>query len=367
MKNIKFLFIILIFIFSCKSPKIIHINKNKIIQNELGNLYVLPKTSFYVEIEVVKTEYNKGPYSLYAQKYLGLTNIINSNSSIYKINNINLTTYPILDSSQFYLISNLHKAHKTLINLSKLNVILMSINDTNTNPQISTYLENSKIESVYPDIFKLYADNNLYERIDTIIEKIRIDTILVEKMIFKPSILEKTIEQKAKETADFITKIRENKYDVLRGSSEINYSKEAIEYMYSNLNELANEYIKLFTGITITKTFKYKYIIIPDSIDAKYIITNFSENIGMSDEKTDNSNEITLELSPVVSLSVLNNYYKSILNSKKIPKGIIIRKPLITNVSIHFKTVELYDKNIPINQFGVLMIEPFYSLRHNKK
>lgn len=374
MKNIQYLFnlliiiILVILIYSCNLPKIIHVSKDKIGQNEIGNLYFLPKTSFCIEIEIIKTEYNKGPYALYAQKYLGLNNVINSNSTNYKINNINLSTYPTIDTSQFYLVSNFCKARKTLINLSNQNIIIMLANDTTSYPQISTYLYNNKIESVFPDIFKLYADNNLYEKIDTIIEKIRMDTVVVEKITYKPSVQEKTLEQKAKEASDFIAKIRENKYEILNGVREINYSKEAIEFMYSNLDDLGKEYLKLFTGITISKTFKYKYLIIPDSSNTKYILAHFSDNNGINiGENSNNDDAITLELSQKSSFATINNYYKNIINSKKSPQGIIIRKPLVTNVSICYKSIQLYNKNIPIYQFGNIMIEPLAIKTYQKK
>jgi len=70
---------------------------------------------------------------------------------------------------------------------------------------------------------KYSADISVFEKVDTIIRKINVDTMTVERQYYKRTMIEKTPEQKAQEAADFITKIKDNRFTLISGTSEVNY------------------------------------------------------------------------------------------------------------------------------------------------
>ena len=137
----------------------------------------------------------------------------------------------------------------------------------------------------YPDIFKYYADLNLFEKIDTIIEKVSTDTVTVEKMILKRSMVEKTAEQKASDAADFIIKVKANRFNLLSGDQEVNYDKETFRYMNEELERMENEYRKLFMGITISTEQKYVFRVVPsgNSLSDSIPLFRFSHLKGILD------------------------------------------------------------------------------------
>ena len=67
--------------------------------------------------------------------------------------------------------------------------------------------------------------------------------------ILKRTMVEKSPEQKAREAADFISKIKEDRFNLLTGYQEVSYNQETLEYMDTQLKLLEKEYMKLFTGI----------------------------------------------------------------------------------------------------------------------
>ena len=104
----------------------------------------------------------------------------------------------------------------------------------------------------------------------------------MERQYLKRTIVEKSPDQKAKEAADFIAKIKDNRFNLISGYQEVNYNKETLEYMDSQLKVLEKEYLKLFTGISIHKTltFSYKYIPLSNQINTEIPIFKFSKSKG---------------------------------------------------------------------------------------
>ena len=67
-------------------------------------------------------------------------------------------------------------------------------------------------------------------------------------------IVEKTTEAKAKEVADKIFEIRDNKYKILVGQTDATYSGEAMKATIDALNKLEHDYMTLFTGFSESET-----------------------------------------------------------------------------------------------------------------
>ena len=97
------------------------------------------------------------------------------------------------------------------------------------------------------DDFKHYADYHRKKKTDTIVRKITIDTVSIERFIYKTSWVDKNNEDKANEAALQISKIREARFNLLTGYQEVNYG-ESIKYMDKQLLDLEQQYLELFLG-----------------------------------------------------------------------------------------------------------------------
>jgi hypothetical protein len=243
-------------------PKLTEVKSN-------GIYYALPQTFIRVDITITKTEAIKGPYAEFASKYLGLTNVVSQNSSSYEMTGLRIRSENEPDPNQFYYVEMCDKDSKNgkdlIISLSDAGLIQNTTGCSKVSDSSGFDFKTAEELNIYPDIFKYYADINLFEQVDTIIEKVIMDTVTVEKKVLKRKMVEKTPEQKAKDAADFIIKIKENRFNLLSGLQEVNYDKETFRYMNEELEKLENEYKKLFTGLSFTKTLNYSFLILPNS------------------------------------------------------------------------------------------------------
>ncbi|MCK4749380.1 MAG: DUF4831 family protein, partial [Bacteroidales bacterium] len=58
-----------------------------------GHVYFLPRTSFKINLEVVKTRTIRGPYYRFAEKLLSIRDVPDRNSSNYRISKLNLESF----------------------------------------------------------------------------------------------------------------------------------------------------------------------------------------------------------------------------------------------------------------------------------
>ncbi len=113
-------------------------------------------------------------------------------------------------------------------------------------------------------LFVFQAETNLYEKTDTIIRKVVVDTVTVEKMYFEKKWVEKSTEKKAVEAANMISKIRENRFNLITGYHEIAFDAGTMSYMDQELQRMEKEYLSLFTGIKIEKTLNFSFTVVPE-------------------------------------------------------------------------------------------------------
>jgi len=362
------LFLVVVFVFPVSNAfsqnRVIHISSDKDTVKRNGLLYALPLTIIKVDITVKKIETIKGPYAVYANKFLGLKNVIYSNHTKYKINKVNISTYSQPDPDHFYLVEHSKsKKSKNRMNLT-LNLTESGLIH-NVNADIPVMEEEESFETVgngvdeFPDIFKYYADDNLFEQIDTVIETYDMDTITIEKQVLKKTLVEKSLEQRAREAAEYIIKLKQNRFNLLSGYQEVPYGEGAVEYMNEHLENLENEYLKLFTGLTFTKELHYSFTYIPElSGEIKSeMIFRFSDRYGILDKSKTLGENVLITIERAGYTREMSSYVNKRIGNRK-SAGIVYRIPEYAKVSINYGGNILTCKRIPISQFGVVTSLP---------
>jgi hypothetical protein len=248
---------------------VFHVNEQLDLSEKHGFFYSLPQTVFRVELVVEKTEYNAGPYAPYAEEYLGLQNVVKYDFSNYKIIDVKLGTTAVPDPEQFYFVElgdKLSKKDKELLLAFSEAGLISGINEGMKGDEKllmgSTLKETEDTPVGY---FRYSAERNLYEKFDTLIQRVVVDTVTVEKIHINRNLEEKSSENKAMEIAEKITQIRESKYNLISGYQEIPYEAASLTFMSRQLKEMEDEYLSLFTGVTIKKTLNYKFFVNPDA------------------------------------------------------------------------------------------------------
>jgi hypothetical protein len=333
-----------------------------------GMFYFLPRTVINIEITVEKTDQVKGPYAAWSAKYLGITNVITENTSNYNIVDIKIKPQNEPDPDKiFYIVfPKLKSKRNPLLITLKENGIIESINipvdSLTTHMQQIRFgsLQNEFDEESQP--FKMFINYNILEKLDTLFEYIHLDTITIQKQVYRKSTIEKDAEQRAKETSDYIVKLNEHKVNLLSGYQEISYSESTMQLMVSTLDQMISDYMSLFTGKTVTQSLTYNFTNIPESSTTKNRLFLFSidKNEGLSDvESKDMKKNIYMEFMPSLTTSkiapVVDNQYQ---NSKK-KKGFYYNIPEKTKLILSNGRGEtIFETNVLINQYGIVHFLP---------
>ncbi len=362
MKKYKLYFValLMIAITACSTINVKHVDAKSEIPKNDGIYYSLPKTAVTVEVTVDKIYKVKGPYFDYANKYLGLSNVISENSTTYNLDNIKLSSYTIPDPNQLYFVevpNGCKKKNDVFLQLSESGII-SGVNDFNEMKPVSGTVSSSveTQEDLSDPSAQMFINSNLAESFDTIIEKVNLDTITIEKKVLKKIMIEKTIEQKAKEAADYIMRVKESKFNLLSGYSEVNYSKESIEYMNDQMDKQEQEYLNLFTGITVKHKLKYYFTYVPSDIENEIStqLFRFSPKQGVVDTSSFYGDNVIMQIIPFGSTSQLESFNKVKQDPKKKTHGFYYRIPEYAKVSIILNNKVKEESNILIDQFGVV-------------
>lgn len=350
MKKISILSILVLYTFSCWAQLNVIPTSKSYIPKKQGFFYSLPKTVLKVNVTVNTELKIQGPFSDFAEQLLGLKNIVNQTETSYKLKNIELDYAEIPDDKQCYFV----ELSKDQIKNNFLDKLLnqhsnpfKTFSDTNYE-----YIQNYK---EYPAFFQRYADISILEKVDTIWESVIVDSIETLRPIFKKSMVTKPLSLKAQEAANTILEIRQNRYNILSGDQEVAYSKETIEYLVKELEDLENNYQDLFTGITIIQEETYTLFIYPENINNKKQIVLFGldEKQGFSKRGyLENSKNYILSFQKMTNTDQLNEYNTKKSHSKT--NGYTILNACPTNLLLinNDKIIKTFS-NIPIYQFGI--------------
>jgi len=352
-----------LFLFICSNAQInvFHVTADLDLNDKEGIFYALPMTLIKVDVTVKKMEHYAGPYSEYAGKYLDLEDIISNDYNEYEITGAKLSTLAEPDPDHYYFVEIGEKTTKEekaiIISLSESGLI-MGLNGSISKKQAKELIVKSLEEN--GDLFQYFAETNLYEKIDTIIRKVVVDTVSVEKIYLDRKWVEKSDEQKAVEAANMIGKIRESRYNLLTGYQEIPYDAGSIAYMDKELNKMEKEYLSLFTGITIEKIFHYSFYVLPDPNEQSALIPVFvfSERSGIKDANAAGGENIFLKIERTESTRQLISQINKRNQSDKSVHGFYYRIPEGVEVSLEINNDLKVNCNFRISQFGTVTFLP---------
>ncbi|MDD5571098.1 MAG: DUF4831 family protein [Bacteroidales bacterium] len=362
MKIIHAVFLLIIILFSqCTSYKIIHVDDKFNADDKYGVYYTLPKTVLDIDVAVNKTTIVKGPLAQYASKYLGLTDVYMNNSVNYEISDINISDDFISDKEKTFFVelpqcSKNRRFHNRLfVNLTENGVIssvnfFKNFNSGKSNIEKKIIIKNDDA-SGKPD---LQFIENLKIKYDTSIEKVLIDTVVVQRKKVTKFIIEKSNEEKAKEISEIITKLRKERISLIIGESDVSYQSETLKFMISEIDNQIQNYIQLFTGYTFTNTLKYKFTFIPDSSNLKKenLIFRFDSDNGILPKQDSSGNKVTL------LIEKNENQLKNFTPVKEKNNGFSYTVPAVSKLTLKSGNEILKQCDISVSQYGIVSYLP---------
>jgi hypothetical protein len=367
--NISFVLILTVYLFlnqSVYSQVIVTPAGNSSINAESsGFYYSLPRTVIKVDFIIEKNKCVKGPYSEYAPKILGIDDVIIKDETKYTLVDVIVSALVEPDPDATFFVEFDEKASKEekslIFNLQEDGIILGANDVENQGIQKSISLSKTLVNDSENNVFQYYAESNLYQRVDTIVRKITIDTTTIRRNILQSSWVDRSPEQKARAAADYIQKIRESRFNLISGYQEINYGN-SISFMDEKLKAMEDEYVDLFVGKEIKSLKEQSVEFLPSKENVGIqLLARFSETTGLTGLES-KSEPIQIEISPVGNTNKINSDNKNIGKDKTV-NNLFYRTPEYVMLKILYKGGIIAEKKMLISQLGSLSIAPISKTR----
>ncbi|MCB0823967.1 MAG: DUF4831 family protein [Bacteroidales bacterium] len=335
---------------------------NTDLSGKQGLFYALPSTYIKVELKLQKIEYLAGPYAEYAAKYLDMDDVITSDYDEYAILDAVISTVSVPDADQVFFATMDDKVAKegnaVLFSLTQSGLAYDLRGNLPEKPFANMASLNIQSDAGNRDLFKYFAETNLYQQYDTIIRKVVVDTVTVEKIYLDQKWVEKTDEQKAVEAANKISQIRQARYNLISGYQEIAYEASTVAYMDQQLQKLEKEYMTLFTGISLNKTFSYTFFVKPTEPNETVPVCVFSERSGIKAADASGGEKIQLVLESTGDFSAVQSVVNKRNSANPDNQGFYYRIPVMTHIKMALSKDLKVDVVFPISQFGVVTYLP---------
>ena len=352
MKKILIITLLLLYFSGRGQVKVYPLSDMESVTGKTGFIYSLPETRILIHLRVKKTEHYKGPYADYARKYLNINNIIKNDHYSYEIIDVQLEREAIPDPNQIFFVE-IPKKGKTSLGFHLSPEGFLSNMTGVENEKEMREISEKYLQHSFRDIklFKYQNASNLVETTDTILRRIIIDTIEVSKMFFQKKWTLKGSENNAREAAKMIEKLKTARYNLLTGYQEVAYDGAAIKYMDSQLQQMEEEYLSMFSGATIEKEITYTFSVIPKKSDENMIPAfTFSKRTGAHRRNSNLGDVIHLTVEEVASPN--NPMTKFDTQSDKL--GIYYRIPVWADVRLEVNDDISVQAKYPFPQWGRL-------------
>ncbi len=335
-----------------------------------GNIayYALPRTVIVIDVEVERSTKTPGPYAEFAETYLGLNDVIFSPSHSYEITSVSINGFAEPDPEQiYYIIFPEENEQSFCFSLNEAG-LLHSVNKKIEDPVNQTAFVESKDYGIYYSdaTFNYFMDSIMKEQIDTIIETVPLDTITLQRQTLRRSWVEKSKDLRAKEVADYILEIREKKFDLISGFQEINYSMEALKYMYTEMDKMESDYLDLFTGITTTETINHRFVHKPDKEDIvrRHTLFRFSGKGGIKPAGADEGFPVTISYNRSKATDMIREQVgRHSPTRRKDEKGIHYRIPEYADLLFYIGEEKRAEARTLVSQFGIVTHLPAKDLQ----
>lgn len=325
-----------------------------------GFYYCLPRTVITIEVVVEKTEKTKGPFSDYAQRMLGLTNVVQANSVSYSIKDIVINSFTEPDPASYYFVRLPTKPSGAVNVLFNSDGSLRGYKFRGKGGAVPKKHGFMPISPVYDEGFDPLKVPGMTEKVDTIIRRIAIDTITFESITFPKTYIEKSHEQRAREAADFILKLEDDYVKLITGFQEVNYPGESMKFMGENIRKLQREYLLLFKGRVSSSVTIHRFSYVPSSELENTLIPlfRFSPHIGIIDRNSPAGEIVYMKFNAQNRLETVNEFEQKRFSAKPRNKGFYYRVPVKSTISLTQNDKLLSEKELLVSQLGIISFLP---------
>ncbi len=303
---------------------------------EEGVNYALPRTALKLQVLTTTTTYVPGDYCRYADRYMHIKNVQQSERTTCKIENISLSHFGVPDTTKYYTIKLKDKSIAPFVHLSEEG-LLLSINTSSEQD----------------------------ESMPLAVPKPKTNAINPEEYLTQEILSANSTSKMAELVATEIFDIRESRNLIMKGQVETMPKDGAsLKIVFDELDKHENALMQLFTGYEETKSELNTYIIIPTEDMDKHILFRFSEKLGIVDADDLAGTPYYLSITnlhtvpmPIEEEVKEKDKEKGIFLKKKKKEdgklsGVIYNIPSKAEVKIQTNNKIVFENQIPFGQFG---------------
>ncbi len=305
-------------------------------------VYALPQTVISIEVEAVREDFHAGPYARFAQKYLGV-DARQSDQVSYTVAGVTLNSYTEADPARRFTVVP-GKGMPSFLSLTAQGLVSVS-GGTDGGTQWRFTADQKG------DFADRGVGSNLSSASTTLYRSVAGRTVGVQQEM----VVSKSPEDRAKEAADMISRLRRSRIDIITGDTDATYSGEAMGAAIGEISRLEQEYLSLFLGYSDFQTQRMNYEIIPVAgAQQRYVAFRVSENDGLVSADNVSGKPYLLELQPQeLSAAVGGAGSKGNLAHYRVPAICTVK--LSDGVNVLLQT------RIPVYQLGVESTFPINS------
>ncbi|MCF8307811.1 MAG: DUF4831 family protein [Bacteroidales bacterium] len=333
-----------------------------------GIYYSLPQTIVHVDLKVKKEAFYAGPLADYADDFLGESDVQTNDKTTYSITEITLTTSTQPDPEQFFFVEftpeELDESRRLIMALDEAGLL----EGFNTAPEKEEKKKRKSIvttdaaDTDKSELFDFQAVNARKEVKDTTIRMITVDTSVKKDISVTTRWQNKTKEEMARDAAQRIQKIHQDRYYLAIGYQETPYEEGTIKYMDKQLEKRQDEYRALFTGKTVTSFEEFSFEWIPESgtkNTTQKTLCKFSLHSGIRQPNSSIGRPLILQAENERTTQNIEKHATKIMNTNKEKKGLHYRVPDFARVSLRLDEEAMISRRMRINQFGIVSYAPW--------
>lgn len=305
--------------------------------------YSLPSTVISIDVEAVQEKFYAGPYAKYAEKYLGIKPRMKDENTV-QLTQVRMTPLVEPDQTRRYSVDVKKRVEEaTLMKLASGGFVTFA--DAKHGDQTVWRFPTEE----KGDFSGKGVSSNLTSGSTTLYRKDDRESAYNRIAVQQDMVIEKTLEQKAAETAAMILKLRKQRLQIVTGDTDATYSGEAMGAAIEELTRLENEYMTLFTGYSEKQPQHMTFEVIPDPAkeNQMYVAFRMSEAGGLVPADNLSGKPVVMEIVPQ---AFAQPEVKDEKKSKDV--GVYYRIPAACTVKLLDGMDLIFQTRMPIYQLG---------------
>jgi hypothetical protein len=345
---------------ACSTPSFVvkKVGPSDNVVSEGHVFYQLPVTSLQIIVEQTHTVFIPGPYAAYATRYLGIENASTQGSDSYDVAVVKVNALSQPDPQSIFMVEPTGNVPYAAA-LGKLVQKGLVTDPLDAGKVVALDAEAKKAESVVPDFLDLSISDFEGEKVDTLYKTVFRDSGYVRVPVTKKVVAAKDADDKAREAAQLITKLRKRRSKLITWQYEnVNPSGEALRSGLEEMKRIEAEYLSLFIGKTYIEKSRRVFYVTPSATDktSQTEIFRYDSATGIAENGRTGNKVVYLKLSTQADKQKnLTQGHLQVEPLRSVINSFYVRIPENADISVVNGSKEIYKASVPVFQLGTIV------------